>query len=143
MNVVRILVVAVVVLLGAAPQVGAQGFKWWQDEKSKAKLGLSVDQVAKIEEIFQAAGPQMRSAWEEFSRQDKLLSALIEKPETTEADVMRLSDKVENLRAELGKARTLMIFRMNRLLSAEQRVKVKELHDSRERGRSRPPGERK
>ena len=39
-------------------------------------------------------------------------------------------DKVENLRAELNKGRTLMIYRMNKLLTPDQRAKVKAMYDA-------------
>ena len=143
MKAVRILALGVLLLLAAAPRAGAQPFKWWQDEKSKVKVGLTDEQAARIEGIFQASGQKMRPAYEEFSRQENLLSALIEKADATEVEVMRQADQVESLRAELGKARTLMLFRVDRVLTPEQRVRLKELHNSREGGRTRPPGDRK
>ena len=42
---------AVVALM--APAASAQGFKWWQSEMFKRELGLTADQSAKIEAIFQ------------------------------------------------------------------------------------------
>jgi hypothetical protein len=39
---------------------------------------------------------------------------------------------VESTRAELNKGRTLMIYRMNKLLSVDQRAKVKAMYDRRE-----------
>ena len=143
MRVARIAAIVVVTLLAVAPELEAQSFKWWQDEKSKAVLSLTGDQVTRLEEIFQTALQQMRPHYEELSRQEKALSALIERPETTEAEVERLAEQVESLRADLGKARTLMLFRIDRVLTPEQRVKLKELHASGERGRSRGPGDRK
>ena len=143
MRVARIAAIVVVTLLAVVPELGAQSFKWWQDEKSKAVLSLTGDQVTRLEVIFQTALQQMRPHYEELSRQEKALSALIEKPESTEAEVERLAEQVESLRADLGKARTLMLFRFDRVLTPEQRGKLKELHASGERGRPRAPGDRK
>lgn len=143
MRMARIAAIVVVTLLAWVPESGAQSFKWWQDEKSKAALGLSSDQVTRLEEVFQTSLQKMWPHYEELSKQERALSTLIERPESTEAEVERLAGQVERLRADLGLARTLMLFRLDRVLTSEQRVKLKELHASRERGRSRGPGDRK
>ena len=141
MRMARIAAVLVVTLLAWVPESGAQSFKWWQDEKFKAVLGLSVDQVTRLEEIFQTSLQKMRPHYDELSKQEGALSALIERPEATESEVARLAEQVERLRADLGLARTLMLFRLDRVLSPEQRVRLKVFHES--RGRSRGPGERR
>ena len=38
----------------------AQSFKWWQHEKFQRELVLAPEQVTRLEDIFQAAGPAMR-----------------------------------------------------------------------------------
>jgi Spy/CpxP family protein refolding chaperone len=63
MNVARNGVIAVVALLASVPRAGAQPFKWWQDEKMKTQLGLTADQVAKIEDVFQSAMDPSGRAW--------------------------------------------------------------------------------
>jgi Spy/CpxP family protein refolding chaperone len=141
MRMARIAAMLVVALLAGVPESGAQSFKWWQDEKSKAVFGLSVDQVTRLEEIFQTSLQKMRPHYDELSKQERALSALIEKPEATESEVARLAEQVERLRAELGLARTLMLFRLDRVLTPDQRAKLKDFHES--RGRSRGPGERR
>jgi Spy/CpxP family protein refolding chaperone len=132
--------IAVVILLATAPSAGAQPYKWWQDDKSRTQLGLTTEQATRIEELFQAVMPKLRTSYEELDRRETQLSALIEKAETTEAEVVRQADQVEAMRGELRKARTLMLFRIRRVLTPEQRVKLKEMHDGRERVRSRGPG---
>jgi len=62
--------------------------------------------------------------------------------DTTEAAVMRQAEQVEALRAEMSKTRTLMLFRMNRILTTEQRVKFNELQERRDRERNRRPPEK-
>jgi len=52
-----------------------------------------------------------------------------------EAAVIAQSDRVENLRAELRKGRTLMIYRMNKLLTPDQRAKVKAMYEHPDQGR--------
>jgi Spy/CpxP family protein refolding chaperone len=139
MNVGRTWLIAVVALLVFVPQTAAQGYKWWQDEKSQARLSLTVEQAQKIEEIFQQSMPKLRAGYDELSRREKQFSRLLQKADLTEAEVMRQADQVESVRGDLNKARTLMLFRMNRILTAEQRVKLEEMHARGERGRPREP----
>jgi Spy/CpxP family protein refolding chaperone len=68
---------------------------------------------------------------------------LLLRNETTEAEVLRQAELVESMRAELGKAHTLMLYRMNRILSPEQRVKFNDMNERRDRGRREPPPIRK
>ena len=32
---------------------GAQGFKWWQNDRFKRELSLTADQVTRLDEVFQ------------------------------------------------------------------------------------------
>ncbi len=70
------------------------------------------------------------------------LSALIE-GSLDEAQVVRQLERVEATRAEVNKARTLMLLHMRRVLSPDQRLGLDALHHERERGRrgpsSKPP----
>ncbi len=137
MNVARIAVCALIALVSSASYAGAQGFKWWQDDKVKAELGLTPDQTAKLEGVFQASMTPQRRNLEDLDKREKEFSALLLKDDTTEAEVMRQAAEVEVLRSELSKARTLMLFRMNRILTPEQRVKFNEMHNRREGDRNR------
>ena len=112
--------------------------KWWQDERSKAELRLADEQSARIEEIFHASFAAMRSSYEELRRREDRLSALISAKDATEAEVSRQADEVEAVRGALGKARVLMTYRMYRVLSPEQRVKLEELRKSHDRPRDTP-----
>ena len=137
MNLARIFACALVALVASASYAGAQGFKWWQDDKVKTELGLTPDQTARIEGVFQSSMTPQRKNLEELDRREKEFSALLLKDDTTEADVMRQAAQVEILRSELNKARTLMLFRMNRILTPEQRVKFNDMHNRREGDRNR------
>ncbi len=118
----------------AAP-AAAQG-KWWQTERFRQKLELTDDQVSRIEEVFQSAIPHLREQKKALDRLESQLSRLID-TSADEAAVMLEADRVEAARAELSKARTRMLLRMRRVLTAEQRVKLGALHEEWERERKR------
>jgi len=110
---------------------------WWRDEHYQKHLALTTDQVSRLEAIWQAALPELRKGRDELDRQEAELSRLIE-TNADEAVVTRQVDKVENIRANLNKARSMMIWHHRQLLTPEQRVKLKVMRD-RDRERARQP----
>ena len=121
------------VFVGRAPVLGldeaqAQRFKWWQDDKVRAELRLTAEQSGKIEEVFQAALPKQRMLKERLDRLETRLSELVG-GSATEPEVMKQASEVEAVRSELGTARTQLLFRIQRVLTPDQRTKFKALHD--------------
>jgi Spy/CpxP family protein refolding chaperone len=124
------LFIVVMVLACLAPNVvAAQGFKWWQSDQFKADFALTADQVARLEGVFQDLLPLMTAEMEELDRLEKKLSDVIRGGTANEADVMKQVDVVEASRSNLGRTRTMMIYRMYRILTPSQRVKMKTQHD--------------
>ena len=77
----------------------------------------------------------MREAHERLETLENVLSQMILDNTADEASVIAQIEKVESTRADLNQGRTLMLYRMNKLLSAEQRAKVKAIFDRRDGGR--------
>jgi Spy/CpxP family protein refolding chaperone len=127
-------VLAFVICLTPAPS-RAQGFKWWHSDKFKHELQLSAEQIARIEEVFQASLPEFRQHKQALDRLESELSRLLDTAD--EAAVMQQADRVEAERAALSKARTRMLVRIRRVLTAEQRLKLPALHKEWERDRDR------
>lgn len=112
-----------------------RSMKWWQSDRFREELALTAEQSARIEEIFQAMLPKLRAAKGDLDRLDGTLSKLVAEGTADEAIVAQQIDRVEAARSELSKTRTLMLFRMHRILSADQRAKLKTLHEQWERER--------
>ena len=113
-----------------------------------AKPGLQVPgrldgrQTAEIERIFQSVRDELRAEKAELEKQEAALSRLLAESNDDEAVVVRTVDRVEAARSALAKTRTLMLYRMHRLLSPEQRARL----DAYEREQARlmespPPGQ--
>ncbi|PYR15907.1 MAG: hypothetical protein DMF95_08165 [Acidobacteria bacterium] len=113
------------------------GFAWWRDAQFQRELGLSTEQSARIDAIFQAAISQLRPKKEELDKQEDLLSQQIAAG-ADEALVTRQVDRVEAIRAHMNKMRTLMLLKERQVLSPEQRVKLNKLHEQWERDHKRP-----
>jgi Spy/CpxP family protein refolding chaperone len=109
--------------------------KWWVDTQSRAELGITDQQSAEIEQIFSSSLPRLRAKRQELDQLEATLAQTITDSVADPSVVKRQVDKVEDLRAELNKGRTLMLYRMHRVLTAEQRQKLQAIFQRRERER--------
>src|ERR1700674_4660368 len=113
-----------------------QRFAWWRSEQYQKNLGLSGDQMNRLEAIFQSALRELRKGRDDLDRHEAELSRLIE-TSADEALVTRQVDKVEAIRSRVNKTRQLLLLHHRQVLTPEQRVKLAQAE--RERA-SRPPG---
>jgi Spy/CpxP family protein refolding chaperone len=118
----------------ARPPLEAQAFKWWQDEAAQRHLGLTSDQSRRIEDIFQAARPELHRAKTQLDSLEAELGRAVERAE--DAVIAQQVGRVEDARAALSKARTMMLLRIRRVLTADQRVKLEALHKQHKQKRS-------
>ncbi|MGE3507271.1 MAG: Spy/CpxP family protein refolding chaperone [Vicinamibacterales bacterium] len=125
------LVIPLVAEVGAQPPI-----PWWKSPQFQKDLGMTDDQVARVDAIFQATLPDLRVKRTELDTFETKLSNLIE-ADADETAVSRWVDKTEAARGSLNKARTLMLMRMRQVLTPEQRVRFKALHEQWDRERRR------
>lgn len=137
-NVSRCLCATLVALALVAPAAHAQSFKWWQSERFQKELALSSDQIGRLEDIYQAAVPSMKTQKDSLARLQADLSKLVADGRADEATAAELIARVEAARSDLGRTRSLMFYRMRRILTSDQHLKLKVLFDEHERERSRP-----
>jgi Spy/CpxP family protein refolding chaperone len=114
--------------------------KWWIGPQAK-ELGLSKDQSDKLEGIYQQVFPRLQAANADVDAAQKELDKIIGGDRTTEVDVVRQLNLVQVARNEGNRQFVLMLFRMNRELTPEQRAKAKALRDAR-RDQERREGRR-
>jgi Spy/CpxP family protein refolding chaperone len=127
---------SIVVVLCVVP-VAAQG-KWWQSEDYRRELRLSADQSKRLEDIFQAAVPTLKSLKKTLDQAESEFERLLERGD--DGSVMDQVERVEAARAELKKAHTLMMLKMKRVLTADQWAKFNGKHQAAERERTRSDG---
>jgi Spy/CpxP family protein refolding chaperone len=113
----------------------AQSFKWWQTERFQKELKLTPEQITRIEGIFQTSAPLMRAQKEAVDRREEKLSKVIADPKSDEPSVIQATDRLEMSRNELTRTRTLMLFRIRRVLNDEQLTKLNEMHEHDQRER--------
>ena len=113
----------------------AQGFKWWQDDRFKRELALSTEQIDRLEAIYQSTGPAMRAQKATLDKLQSELSKVVADGTADEPAAAEVIGRVEAARSDLGRTRAVMLYRMRRILTSDQHVKLQVLFDERERER--------
>lgn len=126
--------------------------KWWKRPRIAAEINLTSEQQSQIEKIFSRARPKLIDLKADLEKEQGDLQDALENENADRRVVASRVDAVENARAELQKARILMVLDIREVLKPEQwerlvRMQQEFRRHRRERfGRSlerrRPPAER-
>jgi Spy/CpxP family protein refolding chaperone len=133
-NLLRQLIVSFAVLVAVALPAAGQG-KWWQSEEYIRELRLTSEQSKKLEEVFQASVPTLKSLKKTLDQAESEFERLLERGD--DGSVMDQVERVEAARAELNKSHTMMMLRMKRVLTTEQWTRFNAMHQTAERERTR------
>jgi Spy/CpxP family protein refolding chaperone len=101
-------------------------------------LRLTPEQSKRLEEVFQAAVPTLKSLKKSLDQAESEFERLVERGD--DGSVMDQVERVEAARAELNKSHTMMMLRMRRVLTADQWAKFTAMHQAAERERNRSNG---
>jgi len=117
---------------------------WWKAPETRAELGISDKQSKDIDDIFQETLPSLRAAKDDLDKVDDAVTKLIKEGTADVAVVAQKVAQAEQARANLTTKRTVMLYRMHRLLTPEQRVKLDAMFERREaeRRKNNDPGRR-
>ena len=114
-------------------------WKWWLYDRTE--LGINDQQSASINAIFESTLPKLRETRQELDRAEEEMARIIKEHKADLAVVSGQLDRLEGARSLHNKTRTLMLYRMHLLLSAEQRTKLEALRarrDAERRDRRHP-----
>jgi len=108
---------------------------WWKNPEIMKEVGITPEQSKKIDDLFHKRLPEAMAQEREFKKQDDELNRLL-RERTVGADVIAVQvDRVEAQRTSLNKTRTVMIYQMYQVLSAEQYAKLVAYNARRANGR--------
>jgi Spy/CpxP family protein refolding chaperone len=136
-HLLRQIVISFAVIIALVVPAAGQG-KWWQSDEYKRDLGLTGDQSKRLEDVFQAAVPRLKSLKKALDQAESEFERLLERGD--DGSVMDQVERVEAARSELNKSHTLMMLDMKRVLTAEQWTKFNAKHQAAERERTRSNG---
>jgi Spy/CpxP family protein refolding chaperone len=115
---------------GQAPAHQDDRWKWWLYDR--AELGISEQQSAQINQIFESTVPTLREMRKNVDALEEALSKTIHAYTTDVASLSQQIDKVDKARNEYSKTRSLMLYKIQLVLTPDQRAKVKALRERRE-----------
>jgi Spy/CpxP family protein refolding chaperone len=130
----------------AQPEPGRSNHErrpWWKDPKHMAEVGLTAAQSAEIDLIFRTEIEKMKPMRALITEMERGVDATSRANTQDIEAYTRQVRQVEHKRAELNTARTVMLYRMRRVLNAEQNVKFQAMNDKREADRKKQDAERR
>jgi Spy/CpxP family protein refolding chaperone len=105
--------------------LGVPGGKWWTRPEMAQKLGLTAEQIKKMDDTFQQYRLKLIDLNAAVQREETIMEPLVAAEQPDEAKIVAQIDKVAQARAELEKANARMLLGIRRLLTPEQWNKLK------------------
>jgi Spy/CpxP family protein refolding chaperone len=112
--------------------------KWWRSDEMRAEFGITDAQSIEIEKIFQSFYAALKSGMADVDGYQQKVSKMLADASASEVDVIQAIDRLEGAKAGLGRTRNLMLYRMYRVLTPEQRAKVKKFQEQKDAAASAP-----
>ena len=135
----------------AAP--GLPAGKWWKRPRVAAEINLTSEQAREIEGIFTRSRSKLIDLKADLEKKQGALQDSLEDPNSDRRAIGAQVEAVENARAELQKARILMVLDMRHVLKPQQWGRLVQMQqefrrERRERfgrflERRRPPADRR
>lgn len=109
----------------AGLQVGPPG-RWWDDKHYVKQLKLSEDQQRHMDAIFEQSRPVLINRLESLQREEQRMETLTHAKALDEAALFAQIDRIEQARAELGKATAHYLVQLRSELDAGQITRLEE-----------------
>ena len=113
-------------------------YNWWKTDKYKQELRLTAEQSAEIEEIVQGSMARLKADKEDLDRSQTDFRQLMERPSTSERELLKAAERLEMARYSISKERTTMLVRIHSVLTPEQRRGLDAIAKRHESERNRP-----
>jgi Spy/CpxP family protein refolding chaperone len=112
--------------------------KWWRNPELRAEFAITDAQSTELDRIYHSFYASLKSGMADVDRYHKDVSRIMAEGSSSEVDVLHAIDKLEAAKASLARTRMLMLYRMYRVLSPDQRIKVKRYHEQKDAAASAP-----
>lgn len=110
---------------------------WWRDAALQKELELSPRQVEKIEKIWNTNLSARRELYKQLEALEAETNRMIRENTADERVLAQQLDRLEAVRSQVNKARTLMVYRIHQALTPEQHRKLSEINDRRRKAGGR------
>jgi Spy/CpxP family protein refolding chaperone len=108
-------------LLAISVEAQSTSSKWWLEHDIQTQLHLTAEQVKKVNDVFESTLAARRAQRQELDDLDRQLDALLDSATADDQEAAALIMRVEAARARRNVARMVMLYRMRRILTPDQR----------------------
>jgi Spy/CpxP family protein refolding chaperone len=105
--------------------LGVPGGKWWTRPQMVQRLGLTGDQIKKMDDTFQQFRLKLIDLNAGVRKEEAIMEPLLGAEQPDESKIVAQIDKVAQARAELEKTNARMLLGIRRLLTLEQWYRLK------------------
>lgn len=110
---------------------------WWKHPDTVKEIGLSRRQANKIQGIWDENMTSIRPLHGELNKLEAEFNRLMKENKAEENVIALQIDRVEALRSQINKSRTLMLYRMHQALTPGQYQKLTDMLERRRKERGR------
>jgi Spy/CpxP family protein refolding chaperone len=96
--------------------------RWWKTDKYRLELKLTAEQSAEIERIVQESWTRMKADKNDLDGAQIDFRQLMERPNASERELLKAAERLEMARYSISKERTMMLVRIHKVLTPEQRA---------------------
>ena len=113
--------------------LGKHHGKFWKKSEIRQQLELTEDEVRDLENIFARKQRELVDLEADVKKKRAELDAALNDDQADDPQVIAGVDRLEQVRANLGKARVMMLLEMRRILTPAQREKLAQLREDHQR----------
>jgi Spy/CpxP family protein refolding chaperone len=108
-------------------QIGPPG-RWWDDKHFVKQLHLSDDQQRHMDAIFEQNRGMLVKRYEALQQEEQRMETLTHAKTLDESALFAQIDRIEQARADLGKATTHYLVQLHNELNQDQIAKLEDQH---------------
>jgi Spy/CpxP family protein refolding chaperone len=128
MRAVRIFAAFVFAAFAAVSEAaGGQTSEWWKVPEVQRQVRLAPAQVTALDVLFRGSLAERKRLRAELDRLEAKLQRALEQADLDCETAVTLIDKVERTRAQRNTQRAVMLLRMYKILTADQRMALRQL----------------
>ena len=116
---------------------------WWKNPRDMAEIGITAAQSKQIDDLFHAEIEKMKPLRDTVNELERALDETMRANTADISAFARQVQKIEGKRAELNTMRTVMLYRMRRVLNADQNAKLLAMWDRQQAERRKQDGDRR
>lgn len=122
------------------PKDGMPPGPWWRSPEMVTRLGLTPDQVKRIEDVFTQSRVHLIDLHATLEKEELLLEPLMDANPVDQGKAMAEISKIADARAELEKTEAKMLLGIRAVLTADQWTKLRDSRHGFGRGDGRHEG---